>query len=229
MDGAGDELLTGAGLAKEQDGGIAWGDRFDELEDVLDSGAVADYLIELQFGADLFFEVEFLLREFVFELRNLPVRQHVLHRKCYLTGDPSQEIELILAVRIMLGSHQAQRAHNSIVARKWQHASSAESLRKQKLPWKSRACLLASAGPGLTRLEHVACNRAGERNRSPFFEASRLRAGVERIDLQLASIRSFQKNANSVGVYGATDAHHHCSDKVAKLLVRDSLSGQFQE
>jgi hypothetical protein len=110
---------------------------------------MADDMVEVQFGADLFFEVEVLLRELVLQFRNLPVRKGIFDRERYLTGDPSQEIELIFAVRIMLGSHQAQRAHNPVAARKWQHASSAESLLKQNLPWKSRACCSRVPAQGL--------------------------------------------------------------------------------
>ncbi len=67
VDGAGDEFFAGAGLAQQQDGGVAWGDGLDELEDVAERGAVADDLVEVQLGADLVFEVELLLGELLFE------------------------------------------------------------------------------------------------------------------------------------------------------------------
>jgi hypothetical protein len=84
------------------------------MEGVAEGGAMADDLVEVELGADFFLEVEFLLGEFVLEFGDLAVGQGILDRKRYLTGDPNQEIKLILAVRIVLGSHQAQRAHNSI-------------------------------------------------------------------------------------------------------------------
>jgi len=95
VDGAGDEFLACAGLAQQQDGGVAWGDRFDELEDVLDGGAVADDLIKVQLAADLFFEIELLLGELVFEFRNLPVRQGIFEGDGYLARRLAEELDLL--------------------------------------------------------------------------------------------------------------------------------------
>ena len=54
---------------------------------------LADDLIELQFGADLFFEVEFLLGESVFEFRNLPIRQGIFEGNGYLARRLAEELD----------------------------------------------------------------------------------------------------------------------------------------
>ena len=67
VDGAGDELLAGAGLPADEDGGVGRRDGFDLLEDLAQGGACRDDLLEVVLGADLVFQVDLLLGELVLE------------------------------------------------------------------------------------------------------------------------------------------------------------------
>jgi hypothetical protein len=71
VEGAGDELLAGAGLAADEHGGVGGGDGFDLLQHPAQGGAPADDLVEVVFGADLFFQVDLLLVQFVLERLDL--------------------------------------------------------------------------------------------------------------------------------------------------------------
>ena len=60
MDGVGDELLTGAVLALNQDVGVAGGHAFDELEEVLHLLALAHHVPEAVAAADLLLQPQVL-------------------------------------------------------------------------------------------------------------------------------------------------------------------------
>ena len=65
VQGAGDQLLAGAGLAADEHGGVGGGDGLDLLEDPAQGGALADDLAEVVLGADLLLQVDLLLGELV--------------------------------------------------------------------------------------------------------------------------------------------------------------------
>src|SRR5262249_47601904 len=87
VQGAGDQLLAGAGLAADEDGGAGGGDGLDLFQDPAEGGAVADDLPEVVLGADLLLQVEVLLGQPVFQLGDLPVGLRVLHGDRDLLGD----------------------------------------------------------------------------------------------------------------------------------------------
>ena len=60
MDRARDQLLSGAGLAQDQDGGIGRRHQIDLLERVPERAALPDDLLEVVDGLDLLLEVEIL-------------------------------------------------------------------------------------------------------------------------------------------------------------------------
>ncbi len=56
MDGVGDQLLAGAALALDEDGGAGGGDLFDGVEDLLHHGGIADEVLEAEVFLDLLLE-----------------------------------------------------------------------------------------------------------------------------------------------------------------------------
>src|SRR5262249_51609183 len=93
MEGAGDELLAGAGLATDQHGGIRRGDGFDRLQHPAQGGVRADDLAEVVLGADLFLEVNLLLVQLVLERLDLFEGQGVLYGHGYLVGNVLEEFQ----------------------------------------------------------------------------------------------------------------------------------------
>jgi hypothetical protein len=69
---------SGASLTKQQHRGIVGSHSLDQLQHVGKRGTVADDLIDIHLAANLFFEIKLLLRQLVFELRNLLVRKSAL-------------------------------------------------------------------------------------------------------------------------------------------------------
>jgi len=80
VNGAGDKFLSGACLAEQQHGGVYRGDGLHKLQHQPECRAVADDLIEVQLAADLVFEVELLLREFVSEVAMFKPRSKAVEK-----------------------------------------------------------------------------------------------------------------------------------------------------
>src|SRR6185503_3011707 len=80
VNGSRDELLTGAGLTEQQYSGIGRGHCCDLAQDAFQRPAFANDLSEMLGAADLFLEVDILVREPILERGNLAKRQRILDR-----------------------------------------------------------------------------------------------------------------------------------------------------
>jgi hypothetical protein len=67
VDGAGDELLAGAGFAEDENGGRCRRDELDLGESALERSTVTDDLFKIEFAADFFLEIKLLYGELVLE------------------------------------------------------------------------------------------------------------------------------------------------------------------
>src|SRR5262249_49590616 len=91
MDRAGDQFLTRACLAADQNGGIGWSDRFNLFEDAFERRARADQLLEVVFGSDFVFEIKFFAGELVLERVYFAVSQRIFNRDGDLPGDLQEQ------------------------------------------------------------------------------------------------------------------------------------------
>src|ERR1700723_3866959 len=73
-----------------------WSHRFDLMQHLSQSGAIANDLFEVHLTAQLPFEVKLLLRELVGEFRDLTIGQRIVNGDCYLSGDLRQEFDVRL-------------------------------------------------------------------------------------------------------------------------------------
>jgi len=87
MDRAGDQFLARARLTADQNGGIGWRHSFDLFENAFEQLACADQLLEVVFGTDFVFEVEFFAGELVLERVYFAVSQRIFNRDGDLPGD----------------------------------------------------------------------------------------------------------------------------------------------
>jgi hypothetical protein len=90
-----DQFFASAGFAINQHGRIGGRDCFDVLQDALENLAGADDLFEVVLGADLFFEIELLFFELVFEFVDLPERKRVLNGDRDLLADLVQQFSVV--------------------------------------------------------------------------------------------------------------------------------------
>jgi hypothetical protein len=67
VDGAGDEFLAGAGLAQNEHGGSGRSDQFQLRQSALERGTFSDDFLEIEFAANLLFQIEFFFGELVLE------------------------------------------------------------------------------------------------------------------------------------------------------------------
>src|SRR5450631_190219 len=84
VDRASDQLFAGSGFAQQKNGGIAWSDGFNHLQNVSQRRAASDDPLEPHLAADLLFETDLFLGELVFQLRNLIVGQGFFNCGCEL-------------------------------------------------------------------------------------------------------------------------------------------------
>src|SRR5579883_1573643 len=95
VNGAGDDFLTGAGFALNQDRGPRRRSQFDLGESAAEDGAFADDFLEVEFGANLLFEVELFDGEFVFERVDFLEGQSVFEGDGDLRGDLLNELHVL--------------------------------------------------------------------------------------------------------------------------------------
>ena len=87
MDCAGDQFLTSSGLAKDEHRRIAAGYGSCLRQRIFERRTLTNDLLEVEFSADLIFQIEFLLREFVLELGNFAIRTRILQDNGQMCGD----------------------------------------------------------------------------------------------------------------------------------------------
>ena len=83
VNGAGDQLLPRARLPEQEDSGISGSDSFHKFQNVLQCWAGPDDVLKVHLATDFFFEIEFFLRELVFQFGNFVI----CHRIFDLNGD----------------------------------------------------------------------------------------------------------------------------------------------
>ena len=110
MNGAGDELLAGAGLATNQHGGAGGGDRLGQLQNLTQRCAFPDDLAEVVLGADLLLEVRLFLVQLVPECLDFLEGQGVRDGDRDLIGNEVQELQLGFLVGIRLLAREGERA-----------------------------------------------------------------------------------------------------------------------
>src|SRR5262245_16640051 len=97
MNRAGDQFLTRARLSADQNSGIGRRDSFDLLEYALERRACADQLLEVVFGPDLVFEVEFFAGEPVLERIDFEISQRIFNSDGDLPGDLLEQLPVVRA------------------------------------------------------------------------------------------------------------------------------------
>ena len=63
--------------------------------------ALSDDLLEVKFAANFRFEIDVLLRELIFKLRNLPIRESVFDGESDLIGDLAEKSKIIVCESIL--------------------------------------------------------------------------------------------------------------------------------
>ncbi len=101
MNRAGDQFFPSPGFTQQQDGGIARGHCLYQLQDLLECRAVANDLLEIHLAANFFFEIQLFLGEFVFQLRDLFVRQRVLDGDGDLTRSLAEKLDIFSCERVL--------------------------------------------------------------------------------------------------------------------------------
>ncbi len=113
MEGAGDEVLAGPGLAQEEDGGVGGSDLLDLGEDPAEGGARAHHLVEAVSTADLLLEDDVLRLEALLELVHLPqarlqrslrllqLRHIRVHEHEAVAGRTRRDGDVIVAARLI--------------------------------------------------------------------------------------------------------------------------------
>src|SRR6266568_1063952 len=112
MDGTGDEFLSGPGLPVNQHRRASLGDRLHQMQSTLERAAFAHDLLEVVLRPNLFFQVEFLLRQLVLQIGDLSVSERILNCQRDLVGDLTKEGGIALGKSILSGAAEAQNAKN---------------------------------------------------------------------------------------------------------------------
>src|SRR4029077_17364537 len=79
VNGARNQLFPRTCVAQEQHGRIARSNRFYEFEDVLQGGTRSNDLLKVHLAANLLFQIQLFLSEFVFEFGDLAISKRVFN------------------------------------------------------------------------------------------------------------------------------------------------------
>src|SRR6266850_3516159 len=116
MDGTGDEFLAGPVLPANQHRRASLGDRLHQMQSMLEREAFANDLLEVVLRSNLFFQVEFLLRQLVLQIGDLSVSERILNCQRDLVGDLTQEGGIVLGKSILSSAAEAQNAKDAFPA-----------------------------------------------------------------------------------------------------------------
>src|SRR2546425_10977975 len=118
MDGPGDEVLSCASLAEDQNGRLSCGSRFDQLENSLQFRVLADDGLEPVFRTKLFFEVPLLLLQSVAQLRDVAERQSVVQGGRHVVRKLGHHTQIFLGKDGFLLAKHAECAEQMVAANK---------------------------------------------------------------------------------------------------------------
>ena len=230
VNGAGDELFARSGFPVNQHCGIGRRDSLHLLQNLPKRGAAADNLIEIHLGADFLLEIEVLLRELVFEIRYLPVRNRVLDRDRHLVCDLHGEIDLVRGELLFLQPGESDDTEDAVPADKWQDAASLEALGhggvfiETELGYRGGV-----ARPELAAAENPAAYRAVHRDLGFFPNESLALRKIDHIAPQIGIGRVRQRHADQIAAHHAPDAGRDGSQDLAELEIRNHGVGDFEE
>src|SRR2546422_610409 len=123
MDGPGDEVLSCASLAEDQNGRLSCRNRFDLLENSLQFRLLADNVLEPAFRTKLFFEVPLLLLESVAQLRDVAERQSVVQGGRHGVRELGQHTQIFLGKGGLLLAKHAECAEPLVAANRGEPAN----------------------------------------------------------------------------------------------------------
>src|SRR5215470_7978898 len=92
-----DQLLPGASLSVNQNGGIGGRDRLDLLQDPAQRLAPADDLLEFQLASDFVFEIQLLLSQLILQVRDFAKDPCIFDGNRDLAGDLREKREFVRA------------------------------------------------------------------------------------------------------------------------------------
>ncbi len=120
MNGARHEFLARSGFTQQEHGRIAGSHGFHLTQDRPDRRAVADDVGKIHLAANLGFQIQLLLRQFVLQIGDLAVGQRVIHSDRYLVRDLRKKSDFVLGEGGPPRSTQVERSQNLPVADQWQ-------------------------------------------------------------------------------------------------------------
>src|SRR5262245_5326486 len=113
--GASDQLLSSTRLAADEHCRTSRRNNLDLLQHPAQRGALADDLREVVFGANLLFQVEFLLGQPIFQFGDFPVGLRVFHSDRDLFRDFAKQLDVLRLEHILAASTDIQRAKNALM------------------------------------------------------------------------------------------------------------------
>ncbi len=233
MDGAGNELFAGAGLAQNQDGGGSGRDRLHLAQNALQHRVFADDRFEVVLGADLAFEITLLLGQLAVEHGDLAEGQRVVHGDRRLIGHLGQQIQVLPRESgFTLGSH-AQHAEHAVAIHQRQPASGANAL-LQHLAGEGRG----KAGQLAEEIVHqqrmaravaVPRRRVRDGERGPLLDETFASGKVQRIDAQQVAAGRVQDERGIVVVDDLPQQPGDGDEELAKVAVRHQQIGDVEQ
>src|ERR1700751_3856896 len=122
MNGSRNQLFSCPGFSVNQHRRISRCDGFRALQDSAQRSATSDDLSEIHFRAEFIFQIEFFLRELLFQFSNLTVGNRILDSESNLVCDLGKEIDVGLTEGIASEPAENQDAYRAIPADQRQKA-----------------------------------------------------------------------------------------------------------
>src|ERR1700744_5984204 len=111
-----DEFFAAAGLAVDQHGAVGGRYGFDLRKNVSKYGTVSDDFLEVEFVANLVFEVELFLGELFGQLRDFLIGQGIVDRDGDLAGDLNEELNFVRSERVFSQARDGKDAERAAAA-----------------------------------------------------------------------------------------------------------------
>src|ERR1700761_6149967 len=151
-----DEFFDAAGLAVDQHGAVGGRDGFDRRKKVSKYGTVADNFLEVEFVANLVFEVELFLGELFGQLGNLLIGQGVIDGDGDLAGDLNEEFNFMRSERVFSQACNGKDAERAAAAHQWKRAVREQAFLRGLVTAGVCGDVVGVANPWIAGEEHLA-------------------------------------------------------------------------
>jgi hypothetical protein len=219
VDGAGEELLTGAGFAQKKNRGCGGSGELDLREGAFEGGAFADNFLKIEFATDFLFEVELFFGELVFQRVDFLEGQGVFDGDGDLRGDLQEEFNVFRSKGIEASAGEIEGAEGAALGDQGDATDVLQTVLAERANDFAGVAIEFSAA-GQERLaggDGASGGRTIARDDGLLLEKTGMAGKIQRVDFEQAAGRVEKREAGVVMVDDAGEGADNAAENLGEI------------